>query len=76
MDGNLSAYAGKINGSDSGTETLDRYSISPWPMLGRWDKTGEIKVETDRVYRKIESAALENPRRIYLPAGMVYLLSR
>ena len=75
MDGNLSAYAGNIDGSASGSETFDVYTISPWAMLGRWDKTGEIQVETDRVYKKMESSP-ENPRRIFLPAGMVYTLSR
>jgi hypothetical protein len=75
MDGNLSAYAAYINGSGSGAESLDTYAISPWAMIGRWDKTGEVKVETDRVYRKLE-ASPENPKRIHLPAGMVYLLSR
>ena len=75
MDGNLSAYAEYIDGSGSGGAQLDTYAISPWAMLGRWDKTGEVQVETDRVYRKFESSP-ENPKRIYLPAGMVYLLTR
>jgi hypothetical protein len=75
MDGNLSAYAEYINGSGSGGESLDTYAISPWAMIGRWDKTGEVQVETDRVYRQLE-ASPENPKRIHLPAGMVYLLTR
>ena len=75
MDGNLSAYAAYIDGSGSGGAGLDTYAISPWAMIGRWDKTGEVQVETDRVYRQFESSP-ENPKRIFLPAGMVYLLTR
>jgi hypothetical protein len=67
-----SSYAGRIDGSGD-RETYDRYAISPWAQLGRWDKSGKIKKETDRVYRLIESTP-ENPRRIYLPGGMVFQL--
>ena len=73
IDGNRSAYAARIDGSKSGGESLDRYAISPWAMLGRWDKTGKLKIETDRIYRKIELLPAK-PRRIYLPAGMVFSL--
>jgi hypothetical protein len=73
MDGNRNVYAAKIDGSGTEGESLDRYAISPWAMLGRWDKTGKLKVETDRIYRQIELLP-EKPLRIYLPAGMVFSL--
>ena len=73
VNDHLRAYAAKIDGSGSGGESLGRYAISPWAMLGRWDKTGKLKFETDRLYRKIELLP-EKPLGIYLPAGMVYSL--
>ena len=69
IGGNRNAYAARIDGSKLGGESLDRYAISPWAMLGRWDKTGKLKIEAERIYRKIESLP-EKPRRIYLPAGI------
>ncbi len=69
-----SSYAGNIDGSGT-AESYDRYSISPWAMLGRWDNTGKIQSETERVYKSIESSP-DNPRRIYFPAGMLYMLMR
>jgi hypothetical protein len=73
MGGNRNIYAEKIDGSGTGGESLDRFAISPWAMLGRWDKTGKLKIETERVYRQIELLP-EKPLRIYLPAGMVFSL--
>ena len=69
-----SSYAGNIDGSGT-PESYDRYSISPWAMLGRWDNTGKIQSETERVYKLIESSP-DNPRRVYFPAGMLYMLMR
>ena len=74
MDDRTRAYAQNIDGSGSGSEPLDRYAISPWAMLGRWDKSGKVQIESDRVYRKIELSP-EKPRRIYLPAGMFFSLT-
>jgi hypothetical protein len=70
-----SAYAGRIDGRVIGGTTLGQYAISPWAMLGRWDSTGKIRKETERLYLEIEPT-LESPGRIYLPAGMVYMLIR
>jgi len=70
-----SAYAGYIDGSDPGGTSLSQYVVSPWPMLGRWDSSGKVRKETERLYFKIESSPAR-PQRIYLPAGMVYILTR
>jgi hypothetical protein len=70
---NGEAYARAIDGSGSGGERLERYAISPWAMLGRWDKSGKVQAEANRVYRKIELSP-EKPRSIYLPAGIVFSL--
>ena len=76
MDANApNSFNGKIDGSDPGGESASRYAISPYTQLGHWDMTGRVKAISEQVYKNKESQ-LENPDRIYIPAGMVFSLLR
>lgn len=50
----------------------NRYAISPYVMVLPWDDTGYGALITEEVYEKVEGSGVENPRRLYIPAGMVF----
>jgi hypothetical protein len=66
-------YAYRIDGSGPGGESLSRFGISPWTQLGRWDASGRVVSISDEAYENLESSS-SNPRRIFIPAGMVFSL--
>ncbi len=68
-----SSFAYRIDGTSSPRETDDRYAISAYTQLGRWDSSGRVLSISDQVCRGVESN-MENPRYIHIPAGMVFSL--
>lgn len=50
----------------------NRYAISPYVMILPWDDTGRGAHITTEVYEKVEGSDQENPRKLYIPAGMVF----
>ncbi len=63
----------KIDGSGVPKEKIERFAISPWTMMGRWDSTGKILAVSEKIYRSVEPDP-EHPRSIYIPAGMIFSL--
>lgn len=68
-------FAFHIDGSGKKRETAARYAISPWTMLGRWSDDRKILSISEKAYFLAEENP-DRPRRIYIPAGMVFSLAR
>lgn len=73
VDNSGKAFPYRIDGSDLGRESPERFAISPWTLLGRWDPSGRILKISEKVYFLTE-ANPEKPLNIYIPAGMVFSL--
>jgi hypothetical protein len=70
----IPSLAGQIDGRGTRRESLDRYAVSPWTMLARWDESRKILAISEKIYTQIESD-LEEPVRIQIPAGIVFSLT-
>lgn len=74
-DDSGATFAFFIDGSGKRHETAGRYAISPWTMLGRWASDERILTISERAYFLAEKNP-DNPRSIYIPAGMLFSLTR
>jgi hypothetical protein len=69
---------GGLQPSNDDRETLAKYASSPyttlaaWDALAAWDRSGKIVSISEKVYNKTENN-VEEPRRIHIPASMVFV---
>jgi hypothetical protein len=67
---------GSLRSRHGGNDAANFYVGSPFTELAAWDSSGKIARIAEGAYRNREQWFMEKPRNIFIPAAMVFQLSR